>query len=107
METLGPDVYWKSQEFLAWLYNDSPVKDTVVVNDRWGYNCPCAHGGYYTCRDRYNPGILQKHKWENCMTICHHFWGYRRNAQFKDFQSIEDIVATLVSTVSCGGNIYT
>lgn len=26
--------YWGSQDFLAWLYNDSPVKDTVVVNDR-------------------------------------------------------------------------
>jgi hypothetical protein len=25
-------------------------------------------------------GILQKHKWENCMTIYHHSWGYRRNA---------------------------
>ena len=26
--------YWGSKDFLAWLYNDSPVKDTVVVNDR-------------------------------------------------------------------------
>jgi alpha-L-fucosidase len=22
--------YWKSRDFLAWLYNDSPVKDQVV-----------------------------------------------------------------------------
>ena len=34
----------------------SPVKYTVVVNARWGNDCPCAHGGYYTCWDRYNPG---------------------------------------------------
>ncbi len=34
----------------------SPVKDSVVVNDRWCGNCACKHGGYYTCRDRYNPG---------------------------------------------------
>ena len=34
----------------------SPVKDTVVVNDRWGILCECAHGGYYTCHDRFNPG---------------------------------------------------
>jgi hypothetical protein len=27
--------FWKSKEFLAWLYNDSPVKDYVVVNDRF------------------------------------------------------------------------
>ena len=35
---------------------DSPVKDTVVTNDRWGSGCTCHHGGYYTCQDRYNPG---------------------------------------------------
>lgn len=36
----------------------SPVKDTVVVNDRWGSGCTCNHGGYYTCQDRYNPREL-------------------------------------------------
>jgi len=50
------DSYWKSKEFLAWLYNKSPVKDTVVVNDRWGSNIPCHHGDFFTCTDRFNPG---------------------------------------------------
>ena len=27
---------WRSPELLAWLYNESPVKDDVIVNDRWG-----------------------------------------------------------------------
>ena len=26
--------YWKAPEFLSWVYNESPVKDTVVINDR-------------------------------------------------------------------------
>ena len=38
-------------------FSHSPVKDTVVVNDRWGIGCRCHHGGAYTCADRYNPGI--------------------------------------------------
>ena len=36
----------------------SPVKDTVVVNDRWGSGDSCKNGGYFTCHDRYNPGKL-------------------------------------------------
>ena len=51
------DTYWKSKEFLAWLFNDSPVKNEVVVNDRWGIGTACHHGSFYTCADRYNPGI--------------------------------------------------
>ena len=35
----------------------SPVKDTVVVNDRWGDNARCKHGGFFNCNDKYNPGI--------------------------------------------------
>ena len=27
--------YFGSQEFLAWLYNDSPSKERIVVNDRY------------------------------------------------------------------------
>lgn len=36
-----------------------------MFNDRWGANDICHHGSYYTCNDRYNPGTLQNHKWEN------------------------------------------
>nr|XP_020668534.1 plasma alpha-L-fucosidase isoform X2 [Pogona vitticeps] len=101
----APDTYWNSTGFLAWLYNDSPVRDRVVTNDRWGAGTICKHGGYYTCADRYNPGHLLSHKWENCMTIDRKSWGYRRNAQLSDYLAIEDLVKLLVETVSCGGNL--
>ncbi|GBM85563.1 Alpha-L-fucosidase [Araneus ventricosus] len=101
----APDTYWKSKEFLAWLYNESPVKDVVAVNDRWGSGIPCKHGGYYTCADRYNPKALQTHKWENAMTLDKKSWGLRRNANLSDYLTIEELVATLAETVSCGGNL--
>ncbi|XP_063297284.1 plasma alpha-L-fucosidase [Pelobates fuscus] len=101
----APDVYWNSTGFLAWLYNESPVRDTVVTNDRWGSGCICKHGGYYTCADRYNPGHLLAHKWENCMTIDKRSWGYRRNARISELLTIEELVQVLVETVSCGGNL--
>ena len=31
-----PSADWHTPEILAWLFNDSPVKDEVVVDDRWG-----------------------------------------------------------------------
>ncbi|XP_026940526.1 plasma alpha-L-fucosidase isoform X2 [Sagmatias obliquidens] len=101
----APDTYWNSTVFLAWLYNESPVRDTVVTNDRWGAGSICKHGGYYTCSDRYNPGHLLPHKWENCMTIDQFSWGYRRNAGISDYLTIEELVKQLVETVSCGGNL--
>ncbi|XP_050487736.1 alpha-L-fucosidase [Bombus huntii] len=101
----APDVYWKSKEFLAWLYNESPVKDTVVVNDRWGQNIPCHHGDFYTCSDRYNPGVLLPHKWENCMTIDRKSWGFRRNAVLSEYLTLSELVKELAITVSCGGNL--
>lgn len=53
-----PDVFWtdgewdytsdklRSTEFLSWLYNESPVKKSVVINDRWGKETRGKHGGF-------------------------------------------------------------
>lgn len=100
----SPD-YWRSTDFLAWLYNESPVKDTVVTNDRWGIGTMCKHGGFLTCSDHYNPGVLQTRKWENAFTIDKNSWGLRREAVLADYHTINDIISELVRTVSCGGNV--
>ena len=54
-DIIWPDGEWDypsdrhcSKEYLAWLFNESKVKDTVVVNDRWGKECRGHHGGHYT-----------------------------------------------------------
>jgi len=103
-EWMAPDTYWNSPEFIAWLYNDSPVKDTVVVNDRWGSNTRCKHGGFWDCTDHYTPGKLVPHKWENCMTIDKYSWGYRRNARQTDYVTMLELLTEMVTTVSLGGN---
>uniref|UniRef100_A0A8C0GBW9 Tissue alpha-L-fucosidase n=2 Tax=Chelonoidis abingdonii TaxID=106734 RepID=A0A8C0GBW9_CHEAB len=100
----GPETYWNSTSFLAWLYNDSPVKDTVVVNDRWCNNCSCHHGGYYNCADKYKPGTLPQHKWEMCTSIDKRSWGYRSNMQLNEIMDESSIISELVQTVSFGGN---
>src|ERR1019366_2956916 len=45
---LQTSAVYESPKFLAWLFNDSPVKDEVVVNDRWGTDTGSRHGGFYT-----------------------------------------------------------
>lgn len=99
------DAYWNATEFLAWLYNESPVKDKVCVNDRWGSNIRCKHGGFFNCNDKFNPGTLQKKKWENCMELDRYSWGYRRNARLADYFSMHELLSEVAETVSCGGNI--
>uniref|UniRef100_A0A674NPB0 Alpha-L-fucosidase n=1 Tax=Takifugu rubripes TaxID=31033 RepID=A0A674NPB0_TAKRU len=100
----APDTYWNSTQFLAWLYNDSPVKDTVVTNDRWGSDLRCKHGGYYNCEDKYTPGQLPKHKWEKCQSVDKQSWGYRRNMKTSELMDLPTIIKDLVETVALGGN---
>ncbi|XP_064254648.1 tissue alpha-L-fucosidase isoform X1 [Passer domesticus] len=100
----APDSYWNSTSFLAWLYNDSPVKDTVVVNDRWGRGCSCHHGGFYNCADRYRPGSLPEHKWEMCSSLDRLSWGYRSNMSLPEVMDEMSVIEEMVQTVSLGGN---
>uniref|UniRef100_A0A3Q3GHB3 Alpha-L-fucosidase n=1 Tax=Labrus bergylta TaxID=56723 RepID=A0A3Q3GHB3_9LABR len=100
----APDTYWNSTQFLAWLYNDSPVKDVVVTNDRWGKGCYCKHGGYYNCADRYTPGKLPDHKWEKCQSVDKRSWGYRRNMKLSEVMDLPSIIKDMVYVVALGGN---
>ncbi|CAK8677745.1 unnamed protein product [Clavelina lepadiformis] len=95
----GPDTYWKSTTFLAWLYNESEMKDTVVTNDRWGAGTNCKHGGFLLC-----PDYAGKRKWESVASIDRVSWGGRRNVLIEELMTIDEIIQTLVSSVSRGGN---
>lgn len=35
----------------------SPVRDNILVNDRWGSETYCKHGDVKDCTDKYNPGM--------------------------------------------------
>ncbi|GFO21442.1 alpha-l-fucosidase-like [Plakobranchus ocellatus] len=102
---MAEDTYWNSTNFLAWLYNDSPVKDVVVTNDRWGSNTMCKHGGYLTCKDQYNPKVKQARYFEDSTTLDRYGWEFRRNIQLSDIHTMEEVTALIAEVVSCGGNL--
>merc|ERR1719370_158605 len=97
--------YFGSKDFLAWLYNDSPSKDTIVTNDRWGKGTHLKHGGYYSGPDKFNPGHLLQHKFEDATIVDKESWGNRRNIRLEDIKSIHELISELVSIISCNGNI--
>jgi len=99
-----PSSYWESTTFLAWLYNTSPVKDVVVVNDRWGNDCRGKNGGFYTPWDGYNPGHVQKHKWEDSATIGTSY-GYNRHEDIAQFSTGTQLIQVFTEVVSTGGNM--
>ncbi|CAJ0589243.1 unnamed protein product [Cylicocyclus nassatus] len=99
------DEYWKSKEFLAWLYNTSPIKENVVVNDRWGEGSIGKHGGFLTFHDHFDPGKLVERKWENCMTMDKSAWGSRRTMKSSDVRTVHELIEQLARTVSCNGNL--
>lgn len=93
---------WKSKELLAWLYNESPVKDKILVNDRWGKGVRQHHGGYYTTE--YDAAAEFDKPWEECRGIGYSF-GYNRNEDLGDYNSAQALILMLVDIVSHGGNL--
>ena len=91
-------------EFLAWLYNESSVREKIVVNDRWERNRG-VHGGHYTT-EYGKKGVEPQtfHPWEECRGLGHSF-GYNRFETPEHYMSREKCVLTLVDVVSRGGNL--
>jgi alpha-L-fucosidase len=98
-----PSQQWHSPKLLAWLFNESPVRDKVVVNDRWGSESRHKHGGYYTTE--YGAGLPgADHAWEENRGMGFSY-GYNRNENLADYATGQRLLLTLLDTVSRGGNL--
>lgn len=96
------DTVWKSQQFLAWLYNESAVKDKVVTFDRWGAGIRFKHGAVFT--PEYQPDLsFENHYWEESRGMGYSY-GYNREEDAWDYNSTQTLVLNLIDKVSRGGN---
>ena len=94
---------WQSTELLAWLFNEAPGREEVVINDRWGKDIRHEHGGYYTTE--YGAGMADgSHPWEENRGIGHSF-GYNRNEPIENYMTGKQLVWVLADLVSRGGNL--
>ncbi len=98
------DTAWRSPELLAWLFNESPVKNEVVVDDRWGNNTKGKYNGCLYATSEYGSGMNADAVWEESQGIGHSY-GYNRNEQLNDYKSSHDLILMLIDIVSRGGNL--
>ena len=102
---------YQTPSFFEWLFNESPVKDSIVINDRWGKETRGKHGGYYTTEydtlkkltDNVENSSFSK-VWEECRGIGASF-GYNKNENLEDYSSSEQLIHILINKVSRGGNL--
>jgi len=100
----GTEDYWKTKEFLSWLYTDSPVKDEVVVNDRFAKDMPGNHGDYYSSEYKDMDEAKLSHPWEESRGIGGSY-GYNRAEGIEDYNSSEELIHEMIDIVSRGGNL--
>ena len=100
---------WHSTDFLTWLYNDSPVRDYIVPNDRWGKETRGRLGGNFTTEYGWIQGgqriedITLDRPFEECRGIGGSF-GLNRMEGIEDYLSTKALLVTLCDLVSKGGN---
>jgi alpha-L-fucosidase len=98
-----PSDEWRSPELLAWLFNESPVRDEVAIDDRWGKDTRHKHGGYYTTE--YTAGLAAgTHPWEESRGMGYSY-GYNRMETLRDYHTDRDLLLMLIDIVSRGGNL--
>ena len=104
-----PSSVWHSTEFLTWLYNESPVKEYIVPNDRWGKETRGRLGGNFTTEYGYIEegrkieDVELDRPFEECRGIGRSF-GLNRIETTEDYLSAKELIEMLVELVSKGGN---
>jgi alpha-L-fucosidase len=98
----GPE-FWKTREFLAWLYNEAPNREEVVVNDRFCKGMPGKHGDYFSSEYKDADSSQFNKYWEESRGIGGSY-GYNRAENLNDYSTSEELIHELVDIVSRGGN---
>lgn len=99
-----PDSVWHSPSLLSWLYNESPVKEEIVVNDRWGSNTRGHNAASTYLTSEYGSGMEPGVIWEESRGIGQSY-GYNRMENVNDYKSSHDLLLALIDIVSRGGNL--
>jgi alpha-L-fucosidase len=94
----------QTKPFLTWLYNDSPVKDEIVVNDRFFKGMPGQHGDYFSSEYNDAEHVQQDQPWEESRGIGDSY-GFNRAENWNNYNTTKDLILELVDIVSRGGNL--
>lgn len=84
--------YMDVEGFLKWLLNESPVKNDVVINDRWYKNSKCEHGDF--CTEVQIPKSWRNYKFQTIISLMD-----------GNLTDIGNIIEEIITAVSTGGNV--
>jgi len=102
MDYSGQDL--KSKELLAWIYNEAPNKDSIVVNDRWERGSRGIHGGFVSMEYGDINADVAKNKMKEVSVPISYSYGYNRAEKYVDYKSSDEIIKTMVKTIAKGDN---
>lgn len=97
------DKTFKSEELVAWLLNDSPVKDYVAFNDRWGNDRKGKNGIVFNTEFGGGEGYKNR-AWQEDRSFGPSY-GYNRKLKITDYDTPNELIRMILQVVSRGGNI--